>query len=84
MSDENSEVKIGRIDERTAFMQLQTTEIVKHLEKINGAISQNNTDIATLQEARRQDRKWTYWIIVSILAVIGTIVTSFFKRIGIG
>ncbi len=84
MSDESSDVKIARIDERTAFMQLQSTEMVRHLEKINGAIAENQVDIATLQEARRQDRKWTYWIIVSILAVIGTIVTSFFKRIGIG
>ena len=84
MNNESSEVKIGRIDERTAFMQLQTTEIVKHLEKINGAIAKNQVDIATLQEARRADRKLLYWIITGVLAVIGTIITSFFKKIGIG
>lgn len=84
MTDESSDVKIGRIDERTAFMQLQTTEIVKHLELINGVIAQNCTDIALLQEAKRQDRKIIYGIITGILAIIGVIITSFFKRIGIG
>ena len=91
MADESSEVKIGRIDERTAFMQLQTTEIVKHLEKINGAIlqnskdtAQNKTDIAVLQTTQRHDRKLIYWVIGGIVTVAVTIVTSFFKRIGIG
>ena len=84
MPDESSEVKIARIDERTAFMQLQTSEIVRHLELINGTIAQNVKDIAILQTTQRHDRKLIYWVVGGIIAIVGTIVTSFFKRIGIG
>ncbi len=84
MANDSPEVMIARIDERTAIMWVQTIEIVKHLELINGAISADQTRIALLEEAKRQDRKVLYGIITGILAIIGVIITSFFKRIGIG
>ena len=80
---ESLEVVIARIDERTNMMQLNQSEMLRHLEMINGHIKDHEVRIINVERTGKDNRKIILWIAGLLLTSVVSFTTWALKRVGI-